>query len=350
MSMSTLQLVNYYSNLLIGQYRNLPAAQGTINTTVTPVLMAQTSIQVISFSAAPTSGSFILNYNGNASASIAYNANNSVIQTTLQAVPGLGSVSVTGSINSTTGLTVLFTGVVGVAYLLSSSSNTLLNNSAKVNINIAEIDLTLPLAVQNAFGLGSATGVQLDVIGEYAGVTRTTNTPTGPITLDDTDFTTLIRFAIVQNISGSDMATIQSNFQKFFPGQFLITDYREMRMSYVFTTAVGSANFFTFIQNEGLLPVPMGVQVSVVIVPSLYPYFSCSTYNWLNTVGVPLNTYSNYNKNYLVLVPVATTPPLYPWMGCSTYSWLNIVGSPLNNYVTFNPNFFIATYADGLSP
>ena len=108
---SAQSFVAYYSSLLILQYLNKLKASATIGTLVAPVLMPQTSIESITFSAAPASGTFILNYNGLPTAVINWNDSAVTIQGKLQAVAGLGSVTVTGSIASLT-LAVTFTGVI----------------------------------------------------------------------------------------------------------------------------------------------------------------------------------------------------------------------------------------------
>lgn len=125
----------------------------------------------------------------------------------------------------------------------------------------------LPDQVQNAFNMdGTAVGVQLDVLGKYAGVSRTGFGLTGqPITLDDDDFFTLIKLAILTNSSGSDLATIQKLLNEFFPGELFVFDHKEMRMSYLIDSDVGSQELIQLFITEGLLPKPMGVQLAAPI-------------------------------------------------------------------------------------
>ena len=220
--MTTLELLEYYADLLILQYNGKPNASGTIETFANPIIMPQTSTQTIEFSSEPDSGAFTLTYDDVATASIAYNDNAAAIQTKLRAVTGLSSVTVTGSIAS--GLTVTFTGVTPPALLLVEGTNTLQDGSDDVTITITETDLTLPLAVQNGYNLtgdDTAIGDQLDVIGKYAGVSRSGQGFSTNITLDDADFLQLIRAAIVQNSSGSSLYDIQALIAEFFPAYFL---------------------------------------------------------------------------------------------------------------------------------
>lgn len=298
---TTLDLVNYYSGLLIKQYANLKNAVGTIQATVTPFLMPQQSVQTITFSPSPTSGTFILSYSGVNSPAINWNDSAFTIQTDLQTIPTLSQVTVSGSIAS--GLTVNFVGLTVVAQMLVVANNSLLASSNQVSIVIVETDLTLPLAIQNAFDLNNSVGVQLDILGKYAGVTRTINTTTQTITLNDTDFITLIKFAILQNNSGSSLATIEQNLNQFFPGNFIVTDYKNMYMSYIFSQSIGSPNLFSALVQEKLIPKPMGVGFSVIVPPVVNTFFGYSTYeqNEVNPVVKPYNTYESFNNTWLFL-------------------------------------------------
>ena len=165
--MTPLQLLQYYANLLILQYLQKPKAYATIEALVTPVLFPQTTVQSITFSGTAASGAFLLNYTPfgvsqttATTISIAWNAPASTIQTNLQALTGLGSVTVTGSI--ALGLSVTFTGVPPVAPLLVASSNTLLTaGSVAITITVAQTDSTVPLALANAFNINTLLKVLL---------------------------------------------------------------------------------------------------------------------------------------------------------------------------------------------
>jgi len=297
---TTLDLVNYYSNLLIKQYGALSRAVATVQSTVTPLLIPQQSVQTIIFLPIPTSGTFILSYNGVNTPSINWNDSASTIQTKLRTIPVLSQVTVSGSIAS--GLTVNFVGLTVVAQLLLVFSNNLISSSSVV-ITITETDLTLPLAIQNAFNLDTAIGVQLDILGKYAGVTRTISTPTQTITLNDSDFITLIKFAVVQNNSGSSLSTIENNLNIFFPGNFVVTDYKNMYMSYIFDQSIGSANLFAALVQEKLIPKPMGVGFNVIVPPVINNFFGYGLYedNNTNPIVKPYNTYESFNTSWLYL-------------------------------------------------
>lgn len=208
------------------------------------------------------------------------------------------------------GFTVVFTGVTPIADLLVLVSSTLTASSVPVSVAIDETDVTLPVAVQNAFNLigdDTAVGVQLDVLGKYVGVTRSGNGFSGPITLDDADFLSLIRMAIVTNSSGSSLATIVGLLNQFFPGLILVFDFKNMQMSYLIDSAIGSYDLAQIFVTEGLLPKPMAVQVaSVIYSPDIRRFFGCTTYEdvqaGLIVPNSPFNTYQDYEMNRPFLV------------------------------------------------
>lgn len=296
-----IELVQYYVGLLIAQYVGKPNAEGTIANICSQAILPQVSTQQISFSSAPTTGYFVLSYDGNSSAHINYNDSVSTIQSKLEAITGLSNVTVTGSIASQS-LVVTFTGVIPPALMLVVEADTLQNISTPVTISIVETDVTLPLAMQDAFNLivGSvtATGVQLDVLGKYVGVSRTGFGFTQSITLNDTDFLTLIRMAIVKNAAGSSLATIQNFINSFFANQMIVVDNANMTMDYVVSQTIGSNNLLQLFITEGLLPKPMAVQITAIINPPSLNLFSFRTYSLpAPSFASPFNTYANYSLN-----------------------------------------------------
>ncbi len=300
--MTTQELIDYYSNLLILQYVGKPRAYATIQLLASIGILPQTSVQEIDFPSAPASGAFKLNYGGTNTASINWNALTSTIQTDLRAISGLGSVTVTGSIASQK-LVVTFTGVTIPASLLTVTTNTLEDgSSAPIVPVVSEIDITIPLAVQNAFNLigdSPAVGVQLDIIGKYCGVTRSGNGLNGqPITLNDADFLTLIRLAALTNSSGSSLETIQNLLFQFFADTILLYDLLDMRFSYVLSSSIGSNDLIQLFLTEGLLPKPMGVQLSVIVVPDITNLFGFRTYQLPASKSKPFNQYGSFNMTW----------------------------------------------------
>lgn len=157
----------------------------------------------------------------------------------------------------------------------------------------------VPLAVQNAFSVDTAVGVQLDVIGKYVGVSRSQYTPL-PVSLNDDDYRTLIKMIIIKNNSGSSLGTIQSLVNTAFPGQVFISDNQSMGLAYILLESLGSTDLLDVLSTvaNGYLPAPMGVQVSVTVVPSLtHPFFAFRTYSDPST-GSPFNNYASYQLTY----------------------------------------------------
>lgn len=293
--MSTQDLVNYYANLLILQYVGKPKAYAMIQALVTPVLMPQTTQETISFGAIPTSGTFVLNYLGNPTAAINWNDTAAQIQTKLRAVAGLGSVTVTGSIAGRS-LVVNMVGVQVVAALMTVTANGLVISGTPVSVSVAETDVTLPLAVENAFNLNTAVGAQLIILGKYAGVGNTGFNFSGPVTLGDTDFRNLIKAVIARNYLGSDLGSIQTFIATYFPNVLRVFDHYTMRMSYLYEVAIGSNNVAEFFIKLGLLPRPMGVQLAMLTYA--FPtnnFFGMRTYYAAAPSFVaPFNSYTSY--------------------------------------------------------
>jgi hypothetical protein len=329
MANTAYELLSYYSNLLIIQYNGAVKANATIEALAGMAIMPQSpSIYTVSFSYAPDAGAFVLGFNGLSTASIAYNASAATVQADLQALTGLGSVTVTGSIASQA-MVVTMTGLTAPSPPLYLVSSTLVNNnlgsnplvteggdfittesggqidsdvqSVAVYPVVAETDYTLPLAVLNGYNLtgpNTAQGVQLDVLGKYAGVSRSGYGFYGQITLDDTDFLSFILIAIARNNSGSSLAAIQQIIFDFFPGEILVFDYQSMQMDYLISENVGTLQLLELFITQGLLPRPMGVQLGAILyLPNVTNVFGFRTYLLAAYNASPFNTYANYQTN-----------------------------------------------------
>ena len=152
--------------------------------------------------------------------------------------------------------------------------------------------------VQDAFDIDTAVGVQLDVVGKYAGVQRNTSDLSGPISLDDDDFRSLIKVAIVKNNSGSSLYDIENLLNVFFPGSFLVFDYKNMQMSYVFDVTIGSRQLAEAFVKNGLLPKPMGVAASLIYAPNIKNFFGFRTYAFAAQNVRGFNTYEEYHEDW----------------------------------------------------
>lgn len=288
--MTTLDLLTYYSNLLIFQYIGQPKASATVQANVQSILMPQVSTQQVTLKT--TAGLFTLSYLNPATGIVGttplwpYNATDAMLQSALRALPGLSQVTVSNGL-------VTFTGVVAPASLLVSSNPAL--------CTVTETDVTLLQAIENAFnitGPNVASGVQLDILGKYAGVSRTGRNNLGPITLDDEDFLTLIQFASIVNTSGSSLGTIASNLYQAFGTQISVFDYKNMQLSYLINSSIGSQDLIELLITENLIPRPMGVQISIIYANNTNNFFGFRTYTHAATLAKPFNTYKNYIKTW----------------------------------------------------
>lgn len=157
----------------------------------------------------------------------------------------------------------------------------------------------MPVAVQNAFNLIDAEGVQLDVLGKYVGASRNGNTLDGPIVLSDDDFRSLIKLVIIKNNSGSSLATIQALLAANFPGQIFVSDNQTMGLNYVLLESLGTSDLLEILVTGGYLPAPMGVQTSATILPiQVNPYFGFRTYSAPDMTVAPFNNYAFYQLTY----------------------------------------------------
>lgn len=165
-------------------------------------------------------------------------------------------------------------------------------------VRIALMDL-LPLAVQGAFDVDSAIGVQLDIIGKYAGVTRDGYTFSGPIVLADEDYRKLIKLKIIKNNSGSSLQEIDDILNLYFAGLIKVYDYEDMTMSYYVSSAFGSQDLLEVFITKNLLPKPMAVGLgSTIYFPVLDKFFGFRTYQKENLNASPFNTYAQYNMDW----------------------------------------------------
>lgn len=275
----SLAIVDYYADLLILQYSQKPNAYGTIQTVVQGEVMDQLpaqvqagfnlnpTVQTITFSSIPASGNFSIAWEGATSSTIAWNAPLATIQAAANSLFGIGNVTVTGAMAAKW---LTFTFNIDTAPLLITIAANTLEDVAST-------------AITAAVSSNLAVGTQLDVLGKYCGVTRSGFGTSGPITLDDADFYRLIQLAVITNNSGSSLATIQNLLAKYFPQEILVFDYANttpMRMAYYVNTSLGSLGLIQLFISEGLLPKPMGVQLSVIGAPIVNEFFGFCDYNF----------------------------------------------------------------------
>ena len=220
----------------------------------------------------------------------------------------------------------------------------------------------LPLQVNNGFTVGNTTvqgvaypgavGAQLDILGKYAGVTRTGSDANGsPVTLNDSEFTTLIQMAIVKNNSGDSLYDIDVLLQAYFPNEVFCYDSANMQMSYLIASSIGDQALVEVMISEGLLPNPMGVELATVTYLPNLSLFGMQSYANPTPAWSPTKTYSvgqeAFGSNGIIYSSLtngnfnnAVTDAAY---------WQAIV-YPLNSYATYPTykNFTWLSYADGI--
>lgn len=157
----------------------------------------------------------------------------------------------------------------------------------------------LPLDVQAAFSVEGAIGVQLDVVGKYAGIARRVPTFAGFVNLSDDDYRQLIKMKIMQNNSGSSLADIQNLISIFFPDALRVFDFANMHMGYYFDSAFGSQQLAEAFVRLGLLPKPMGVQLGALIyATNLDNLFGFRTYELEGFNVTGFNSYADYQMDW----------------------------------------------------
>lgn len=155
---------------------------------------------------------------------------------------------------------------------------------------------SLPIAVQDAFNIDTAEGVQLDVLGKYIGISRNGYDFNGPITLDDSDYRIILKIKILENSLPSDLSTIQNFLYTNFGGDIEVFDYQDMTMAYLLYSGAISNELAQFFIKAGLLPKPMGVLLrATVLNPTTYYFFGFRTYDAVAFHQSGFNTYDSYS-------------------------------------------------------
>lgn len=97
------------------------------------------AVQLIEFVSEPDSGDWSLVFDGEEGSTLAYNDNAAAVESSLEGISGITSVTVSG--NYTTGFTVTFTGVDGAQPQLTIrvGDNTLTDGGAQVGVQVTEV-------------------------------------------------------------------------------------------------------------------------------------------------------------------------------------------------------------------
>lgn len=124
------------------------------------------------------------------------------------------------------------------------------------------------------FDLASAVGVQLDILGQLIGRSRTVAfQPSGSISpvLDDTTYRLLLQATIAWNQWDGKIGSLQSIWAQLFPGgRIVVEDGQNMTVT-VLLTGVFSSIIVDLITNGYIVPRPEGVLYNYVF--STLPVF-----------------------------------------------------------------------------
>jgi hypothetical protein len=198
----------------------------------------------------------------------------------------------------------------------------------------AIVDL-LPIEINKAFDIDTAVGLQLDILGEYIGFSRTINTAiardyftldeyvtTVPVpygltsylsstlnanvsmyeyiersysttTLVDSEYRILLKLKLLSNISQNCLYEINAILHEVFGDSVVVFDQFDMTISYFVTTEVSRIMGIALDQN--LLPKPMAVLISGLfsldIITDLWGLTAYESTSW-STIG--LSSYSGW--------------------------------------------------------
>jgi hypothetical protein len=139
-----------------------------------------------------------------------------------------------------------------------------------------------------AFGLLTAVGPQLDVLGNVLGQSRTVGfQPRFGIspTLDDTTYRLLLRATVYRNHWSGLTVDIWPGWYNLFPGsKLLIQDSQAMSVSFLIWLSA-STIVLDLIINGLIIPRPQGVQYSYTIQQETWNSSEWNTFSWAGPPG-----------------------------------------------------------------
>ena len=148
----------------------------------------------------------------------------------------------------------------------------------------------------NAFGLDTAVGKQLDILGKYIGLNRQVKVNIGDTStniLSDEEYRLLLKLKLISNTSFSSTSLIRDALFQLFPNTIRLYDNRDMSYTYQLSTFWNP--LVNVILAEELLPLPMGLDLTVEKVPDLLELYGFSDYSGLNDNP---NGYSDYTDGF----------------------------------------------------
>ena len=159
------------------------------------------------------------------------------------------------------------------------------HNKPKAKATIeATVDLlpdTLIQEVANGFDLNTAVGKQLDILGEYVGLSRDYIKDGNVALLGDYDYRTLLKLKALCNSSDFSHKSIDDAMYELFGTSVRMDSTGMMDIKY-FVNVEGSELISAAIQ-KGVLPKPMGVRLDYIEQYGV-DYFGFCDYDNLDTV------------------------------------------------------------------
>lgn len=208
------------------------------------------------------------------------------------------------------------------------------------------------LAIQNAFNLEDSVGVQLDVLGKYAGVDRDLFVPAGGVPLTDTDFRSLVFLALAVNNCRGSLQDIEELLFHFFGNGIKVFDNADMTLSYFFNASIGSITLLKAFVQLDLIPRPTGVGLaSLIYAFGLDDYFAFASYykpwpsgvsGWGSYYGADKTLFNGYTTiGTKVVTGIPDTSILTPGNpisgeGLDTGTFIDFIISPSQIQVTKN--------------
>jgi|WetSurMetagenome_2_1015567.scaffolds.fasta_scaffold29379_2 hypothetical protein len=113
------------------------------------------------------------------------------------------------------------------------------------------------VAIRDGFNIDTAVGKQLDVVGQYTGVSRELYS-----SLSDDDYRFLIKIAIVKNTTNGSLKEIDDLFNLFFTDKIIVFDNYDMSITITYDPFI--EDIITIAKNNGIIPKPLGVKLTLV--------------------------------------------------------------------------------------
>ena len=148
------------------------------------------------------------------------------------------------------------------------------------SIQLFEDVMTCNGLMTEAFDLGSAAGVQLDVLGQIAGVSRTVNfQPSDSVSpvLDDTTYRILIQTTIAANQWKGTQSELYPIWQTLFPGGSIVIQDEQNMSCVIILSGVFTSIVQDLITHGYIVPRPEGVNYSYTF--STLPVFGTDESN-----------------------------------------------------------------------